>query len=403
MSEGHGGSPRVSRRALLGAAFAGTAGAAAGGFAAGSLLGAQAGAESSGEVDYGADVIDFYGVHQAGVTAPHQAHETLLAFDLKSGSDRDALRRMMRLATDDAARLTAGRAPLADLEAELAVTPARLTITFGFGPGFVAAAGGTAPSWLQPLPAFGVDRLDPVLSGGDLFVSIASDAPLTVAHAERMMHREIREFADLRWTQRGFRTARGTEPDGQTMRNLFGQVDGTAGPNPGDDDFDETVWVSDGWMAGGTSLVLRRIAMDLDGWDEIGRADRETSIGRRLSDGAPITGGVESDPVDLEAVDELGLEVVPAWAHVRRARSAGTRIYRRGANYAELPQAPDDTGVGLLFMAFQADPVAQFVPMQHALDELDLLNTWTTPVGSAVFAIPPGCEPGGYIGETLLE
>ncbi|MEV0131080.1 hypothetical protein AB0H83_21775 [Dactylosporangium sp. NPDC050688] len=25
-----------------------------------------------------------------------------------------------------------------------------------------------------------------------------------------------------------------------------------------------------------------------------------------------------------------------------------------------------------------------------------------TPIGSAVFAIPPGCEPGGWVGRTLL-
>jgi dye decolorizing peroxidase len=32
-----------------------------------------------------------------------------------------------------------------------------------------------------------------------------------------------------------------------------------------------------------------------------------------------------------------------------------------------------------------------------------LLNQWTTPIGSAVFAIPPGCQEGGYIGDTLLS
>ena len=39
----------------------------------------------------------------------------------------------------------------------------------------------------------------------------------------------------------------------------------------------------------------------------------------------------------------------------------------------------------------------------RALDELDLLNEWTTPIGSAVFAAPPGCAQGGFIGETLLS
>ena len=31
-----------------------------------------------------------------------------------------------------------------------------------------------------------------------------------------------------------------------------------------------------------------------------------------------------------------------------------------------------------------------------------MLNTWTVPIGSAVFAIPPGCESGGFIGDVLF-
>lgn len=42
------------------------------------------------------------------------------------------------------------------------------------------------------------------------------------------------------------------------------------------------------------------------------------------------------------------------------------------------------------------------MPVQRTLAELDLLNQWTTPIGSAVFALPPGAEPGGWVGETLL-
>src|SRR5690606_30287590 len=106
----------------------------------------------------------------------------------------------------------------------------RLTITFGFGPGFVARAGGEAPSWLRPLPAFGVDRLRPELGDGDLLLQIAADDPLTVAHAARMLLKDARRFARVRWRQQGFRRAHGTEAPGTTMRNLFGQVDGTSNP-----------------------------------------------------------------------------------------------------------------------------------------------------------------------------
>ena len=57
----------------------------------------------------------------------------------------------------------------------------------------------------------------------------------------------------------------------------------------------------------------------------------------------------------------------------------------------------------MLFGALQANVTEQYVPIQRALDEADLLNVWTTPIGSAVFAIPPGCAKGGYLGQALLK
>jgi dye decolorizing peroxidase len=44
----------------------------------------------------------------------------------------------------------------------------------------------------------------------------------------------------------------------------------------------------------------------------------------------------------------------------------------------------------------------QFVPVQQRLADLDLLNEWTTPIGSTVFAMPPGTESGEFIGATLF-
>jgi dye decolorizing peroxidase len=394
----------MTRRGLLGT-VAGTGAAAAVASAAAALPipGAVAASVAAAETG-GTQVVPFHGAHQAGVTAVDQAHETLLALDLRDGVDREALSRMMRLLSDDAARLSAGRAALADLEPELADAPSRLAFAFGFGPRFVVRASGSSPSWLAPLPTFGVDRLDPAISDGDLLILIGGDDPLTIAHAARMLLKDAARFTTLRWRQRGFRRARGTVPDGTTMRNLFGQVDGTVGPHPGDDAFGDAVWIDSGWLAGGTSMVIRRVSMNLDDWDLLGRSDREHAMGRRLDTGAPVTGGDEHDDLDLAAVDPLGFTVVKPWAHARRARvdDPRRRISRRGFNYDDGPMTAADSGTGLVFISVQADPVRQFVPIQTRLDELDLMNRWTTPVGSAVFAIPPGCERGGYIGETLL-
>ena len=59
---------------------------------------------------HGSLTVPFYGEHQAGVETPPQAHATLVALDLRPEVDRDGLRRLMRLLTDDAARLTQGTA-----------------------------------------------------------------------------------------------------------------------------------------------------------------------------------------------------------------------------------------------------------------------------------------------------
>ncbi|GLK23560.1 hypothetical protein GCM10017607_08780 [Microbacterium thalassium] len=219
-----------------------------------------------------------------------------------------------------------------------------------------------------------------------------------------MLLKDARGFASVRWTQSGFRRAHGSVAPGTTMRNLFGQVDGTANATPGTAEFDRVVWSSDGWLAGGTSMVVRRIAMDLEGWDKLDRSGREQSVGRTLANGAPLTGADEHDEPDFEATTPIGFPVIPEFSHMRRSRSddEGERIFRRSFNYDESPAAGEISDSGLVFVSFQADVDRQFVPIQRRLDELDLLNQWTTPIGSAVFAIPPGCAEGGYIGETLL-
>lgn len=398
---GRTGSTR--RQFLLGGAAAGVGAAVAVG-ADLALTRADTEAPAAPAPLNGSLTVPFHGVHQAGIDTAAQAHGSFVALDLRPEVDRDALRRLLRILTDDAARLTQGRGALADSEPELAVAPARLTVTFGFGQALVARAGGSTPAWLAPLPAFRVDRLQPEFSDGDLLLQIAADDPLTVAHAQRMLLKDARSFATVRWIQQGFRRAHGTERPGTTMRNLFGQVDGTSNPQPGTEDFDRVVWSDDGWLAGGTGMVLRRIRMDLDTWDRLDRGGREASVGRTLGDGAPLTGTSEFDEPDFDATTAIGFPVIPAFAHIRRARGDGAeRIFRRAYNYDERPAGDGVSESGLLFAAFQADVARQFVPMQQRLDELDLLNEWTVPIGSAVFAVPPGCAEGGYIGETLLD
>lgn len=396
---------RPTRRQLLLGGVAAGAGAATA-LGAERLVAHAVPPEPAAPVLHGRDVVPFHGVHQAGIATDAPAHATLVALTLRAETDRDRLRRLMRLLTDDASRLTAGTPALADTEPELAREPANLTVTFGFGPEFVARAGATAPRWLAPLPSFSIDELRPEFTGGDLLIQVAADDPISVAHSTRMLLKDSRSFTTVHWVQSGFRSAHGTVAAGTTMRNLFGQVDGTSNPRPGQKEFDRAVWSDDGWLAGGTGMVVRRIRMNLDTWDEVDRGAREFAVGRTLDTGAPLTGGGEHDEPDFEKKDHLGFPMIHELAHIRRARSGDPReqIFRRAYNY-DVPSA-DPSAVsdsGLVFISFQADVDRQFTQMQQRLAEADLLNIWTTPIGSAVFAVPPGCQKGGYIGETLLE
>ncbi|MGO2664227.1 Dyp-type peroxidase [Mycetocola reblochoni] len=391
------------RRLLLGGAAAGLGAERA----VAAIVDAGATTGPAPEQLHGAETIPFHGAHQAGVTTAPQAHARFIALTLRDDVDRSALARLMRLLSDDASRLTAGTAALADSEPELAALPSRLTVTFGFGPRLVRIAAGESavPSWLGPLPAFGIDRLEERWSDGDLLLQIGADDGVTVSHAARMLLKDARSFATVRWVQDGFRRSRGSERSGTTMRNLFGQIDGTVNLREGSADVDRLVWSGEGWLAGGTGMVVRRIAMNLDTWDRLDRGGREQSVGRTLDTGAPLTGTREHDEPDFAATSAAGFPVIPEFSHMRRARSddPDERILRRGYNYEQAPSGDEVSDAGLLFVSYQADVSAQFVPIQRRLDELDLLNEWTTPIGSAVFAVPPGCAEGGFVGEGILS
>jgi dye decolorizing peroxidase len=419
---GRSAEPVVSRRRLLTTgAVAGAAGVVAGatphaGTADLLRAGSSADRATAGGADtadaatsVGAATEDFHGPRQAGVATIPQAHAAFVAFTLRAGVDRSALVRFMKLITDDAARLSRGEAPLADTEADLATFPARLTITVGFGPGLYHAAGADdrRPPSVADLPRFPIDRLEPAWTGVDLLLQICADDPLTVTHAQRMLIKDSRPFATVRWIQRGFRRSVGVQDPAQTQRNVLGQLDGTANPQVGAAQFDQAVWITEGpdWLRDSSTVVVRRIRAEMETWDLLGRSDKELAVGRRLDTGAPLTGKAERDLPDFTATTKDGLPVIPDFAHISRAHVTDDRlrILRRPYNY-DNGAGPDGTAdSGLIFASFQADIDRQYLPIQRRLAERDLLNAWTTPIGSAVFAIPPGCAPGGWLGEPVLS
>ena len=402
----------VSRRRFLAGAGALVGAAALGGIAGAGASEAIASARDGSAGAAGAktfgSIEPFYGIHQSGIQTAVQAHGAFASFTLVEGFDREAAIRLMRVVTDMSAKLTAGVAPMSDNDPKLADGPARLTITAGFGKRFFELTGTTSkiPAGFVDIPTYSIDRLEEEWSGGDFFLQFGSDDPLVLAHALRHLSRSIRTYASPKWVQRGFTHAIGIGRPVGTPRNLMGQVDGTANPlSP--EDYEDQVWVSAGpaWLHGGTMVVLRRIEMELDTWDALDTPAKELSVGRNLANGAPLTGSLESDEPDYEAVDQNGLPVIPTIAHIRRAHTGNPRhkFLRRPFNYDEGTNAKGHNEAGLLFAVYTTDIAERYIPVQNALAEVDLLNQWTTPVGSAVFVVPPGCAEGGYIGETLLS
>lgn len=352
----------------------------------------------------GSATVPFFGAHQPGIQTPMQAAGTFVAFTLNPDIDAAAVGRLLRLWTTDIALLMSGKPAMADSNPELAATPARLTVTVGLGYGAFAKSN-VEQQWPIPvrdLPAYSIDQLEPEWCGGDLLLQVCADDALSVSHAVRELIKDAAPFASVRWLQNGFAPHAGVNP-GQTPRNLMGQVDGTDNPAAEAIDFETTVWDTGElhpWMKGGSTFVLRRIRMNLNTWEKLKPADQEKVIGRNRRNGAPLTGQQEKDMPDYFA-KKNGEFVIPEDAHIRRA-SLPRNIFRRVFNYESSFLADGSQDVGLLFGSYQAE-IGQYMEIQNNLAKLDSLNKWTTPIGSALFAILPGCAEGSYLGSAVFK
>ncbi|MER7776960.1 iron uptake transporter deferrochelatase/peroxidase subunit [Streptomyces sp. NPDC096191] len=404
----------ISRRRLLGTAGAtglvlGAAGGATGYAAAPSTAAAPLTSLGSGRAM-------FHGKHQPGITDPMQACGHLVAFDLAAGAGRKEAAALLRRWSDTARRLMAGEpAGTRDTDVARDSGPSSLTVTFGFGYSFFGRTGldGQRPVALDPLPDFSSDHLDRNRSNGDLWVQIGADDSLVAFHALRAIQRDAGTAARVRWQMNGFNRSPGATARPMTARNLMGQVDGTRNPKPSEADFDRRIFVPEqpgkndrAWMANGSYAVVRRIRMLLDDWEKLSLKGQEDVIGRRKSDGAPLSGGGETTEMDLEKTDEAGNLVVPINAHARITRpdqNGGAAMVRRPFSYHDGFDADGVPDAGLLFICWQADPLRGFVPVQRKLDRGDALSQFIRHEASGLFAVPGGAAEGEYVGQRLLE
>ncbi|MNO67189.1 putative deferrochelatase/peroxidase EfeN precursor [compost metagenome] len=367
-----------------------------------------------------ADVIPFYGSHQAGILTPAQNFLCFAAFDLTTTKLAD-VQKLLQSWTEAAAALTSGsligsandnpNLPPSDTGEADGLTPSKCTLTFGVGPALFDGRFGLAakrPSTLADLPPFAGDSLEPQWCGGDLCVQACADDLQVAFHAIRNLARIARGTAVLRWTQEGFQRTGTADPKGGTPRNLLGFKDGTGNPDvTNDTEMREVVWCgseSPAWMQGGTYMAVRRVRLRIEVWDRSTLSDQEATFGRHRQTGAPIGATDEFAALNLDAADASGKPVIPPDSHSALAHGDGTvKMLRRSYSFSSgMDLTTGQLDAGLLFISFQKDLVKQFVSIQKRLSKNDRLNEYMVHTGSAVFACFPGVRKGGYIGETLL-
>lgn len=419
-SSGAPASNRLSRRALLGLAI--------GGGVAGLAVGAGAGITGGVALGRGAlaadevTAYDFFGEHQAGITTPVQQHLHFASFDMMPSTDRADVISLLEDWSYAASRMTQGlevsasgavggspEQPPEDTGEAQGLPAAGLTVTFGFGPSLFENQDGDRfgiaslrPSALKRLPAFLGDDLDPQESNGDLCIQVCANDPQVAVHAVRNLSRIAFGRARLRWSQLGYGKTSRTTSGEATPRNLFGFKDGTANILADDHQaLAEHVWVAGAdepaWLAGGSYLVARKIAMLIESWDRVRLVEQNTIIGRDKGKGAPLSGGDEFTAPDFQT------KAIDANSHVRLAnpeQNDGIRLLRRGFNFVNGNNDFGRLDAGLFFLSYQRDP-SQFVAVQRRLST-DIMNEYIKHVGSGIWAIPRGAKPGSYVGAELF-
>ena len=375
----------------------------------------------------------FYGAHQGGILTPLQHNTYFAAFDLVTDK-RDDVVQMLQTWTAAAARMSTGQTakplgdddsvPASDSGDALGLSPARLTITFGFGAGLFAKDGkdryGLAsrrPEALVDLPKFVGDQLADARTGGDISVQACADDPQVAFHAIRQLARLSYGAAELRWVQSGFTPQ---TPANETPRNLMGFKDGTKNPSVKDPKtMDQFIWVGDegpNWMQGGSYLVVRRIRIALEHWDRMNLAFQEQTVGRHKYSGAPLGGKKEFDKADYDATDSDGNPIIPENSHIRLGaaeKNAGAQILRRPYSYNDganitaerWPPWRDEMefDAGLFFICYQRDPRTGFIKIFEKMAKFDMMNQFVTHTGGGLFACPGGVTEGGYVGQRLFE
>ena len=418
----------LSRRGVLAMLGGGAAGAALGAGAAVALTTASAASSSGGHsLSY-----PFYGRHQAGIITPAQDQMHFAAFDVAPRTTREELIELLQDWTYAASRLTQGLQislpgafdggeymPPDDTGEAVGISPAGLTITFGFGSSLFETAEGEdrfgiaakRPDDFAELPKMTNDFMDPARSFGDLCVQACANDPQVAVHAIRNLTRIAFGRAQMRWSQLGFGRSSSTSVSQETPRNLFGQKDGTANLHAEEPALlDEHVWIGGTgagrqWATGGSYLVARRISMTIEVWDSLQLGEQERVTGRDKREGAPLSGGTEFTEPDFAAKGEDGRPLIDERSHVARVHpdhNDGIRMLRRSYNFVDGNDAQGRLDAGLFFIAFVSSP-DRFSRVHRSMSRDDMFVEYLKTTGTGVYLVPPGIDDGQYVGQQLFE
>lgn len=364
----------------------------------------------------------FYGMHQAGITTPHQQFGIVAAFDVLSKTPKE-LELLFRAITARADFLTKG-GELQDGDPKLppqgsgilgkVVKPDGLTITLSVGSSLFDGRFGLAPfkpKHLQEMKNFPNDQLQREWCDGDLSIQICAFTPETCQNALRDIIKNTAQYAVIRWSIDGFLPK--TEP-GTAARNLFGFRDGSANPDVSDPKVaDSVLWTGvaensldePGWAKNGSYQGIRLIRHFVEFWDRTPLQEQQAIFGRDKYSGAPLGMRHEHD-VPNYASDPEGREI-PKDSHMRLANPRDPEfmkrhlLFRRPFNYSRGLSKSGQLDVGLIFICYQANLEDGFIFVQKLLD-YEPLEEYIRPFGGGYFFTLPGVEQGGFLGQSLL-
>ena len=288
---------------------------------------------------------DCYGIHQAGITTPHQPFGIICAFDL-TAQNLPQLIDYFRTLTARIEFLTQG-GELNDGDSKLppmgsgllgkTLSPDGLSITVSVGSSLFDSRFGLAnkkPKHLQEMTRFPNDGLQKEWCDGDVSIQICAFSPETCQNALRDIIKNTARFALARWSLDGWLPKR--EPDALASRNLFGFRDGTGNPDVANPDVaNQVLWTGVAensldeptWTKNGTYQAVCIICQLVEFWDRTPLQEQNAIFGREKYSGAPLGKQHEREHPNY-ATDSEGKNV-PTDSHIRLSNPRTPEFLKR--------------------------------------------------------------------------